>query len=143
MFELFQHIDFDQYFLFRFNKENLKKKGKLRFLFTFKCFWKYRMFNNPFTNNITGNRCFWYTLNIWCTTFNYFCKLNKKINFFLFDQFYFTSFKEFIFALKFGRATILSNKLRCNSSTCSRRLDQATEHILRKVESNSNMEFVD
>jgi hypothetical protein len=63
--------------------------------------------------------------------------------FFLLNKFYFTSFKEFIFALKFDRATILSNKLRCNSSTCSRRLGHAKEQILRKVESNSNVEFVD
>jgi hypothetical protein len=63
--------------------------------------------------------------------------------FFFLDKFYFTSFNEFIFALKFDRATILSNRLRCNSSTCSSRFGHATEHILRNVESNSNVEFVD
>ena len=62
---------------------------------------------------------------------------------FYFKKFSFTSFNEFILALKFGRATILSIKLRCNSSTCLRRLGHTTEHILRKVESNSNVEFVD
>ena len=51
----------------------------------------------------------------------------------------FTSFNEFIFALKFDDTIIFSNVVKCSCSTASRRFGQAKEKIFLIVDKSSKM----
>ena len=93
--------------------------------------------DNPFDDRVTTNRLLGRTLDIRCGIFDDFGELEDNPHDSLAELSHLsgrTSFNEFILALKFGNAIILSSRLRCICSICSRRLAQTAEQIFRRVD---------